>query len=144
MEHYADSSFLVSYFGSDANSAIAQQTLAGLGVALPFTGLHRLEIRNAFELQVFRGEITTVQAAASWSRIQGALRSRQLVPFTMRWAPAFRLAFKLAATHSSSLGTRALDILHVAAAVRHRGRVILSFDGRQRQLAAAQGMTVLP
>jgi hypothetical protein len=37
-----------------------------------------------------------------------------------------------------------LDILHVAAALKSGATDFLSFDGRQRTLAAAEGLTVGP
>jgi predicted nucleic acid-binding protein len=37
-----------------------------------------------------------------------------------------------------------MDILHVAAALKSGATEFLSFDGRQRKLAAAQGLTVGP
>lgn len=51
-------------------------------------------------------------------------------------------AERLSAQHSERLGTRSLDILHVAFAVVLGAREFLSFDQRQAALAAAAGLTV--
>jgi len=47
MNHYADSSFLVSCYVTDANTASAKGYLLRTGVPLVFTALHALEVRNA-------------------------------------------------------------------------------------------------
>jgi len=57
MPVYADTSFLCSYFLPNANSALALATLQSLGGPMIFSALHRLELRNAFALAVFRGRI---------------------------------------------------------------------------------------
>ena len=64
---YADSSLLVSYYVNDANSARAQALIHTATDPLVFTGLHRLELRNALALGVFRQLLTPAQARATWS-----------------------------------------------------------------------------
>ena len=49
----------------------------------------------------------------------------------------FRVAARLAEGHSMTTGTRSLDILHVAAAKAVRAVEFLTFDTRQRAVAAA-------
>jgi hypothetical protein len=51
-------------------------------------------------------------------------------------------AERLSARYSEKLGTRSLDILHVAAAVILGRDAFLSFDGRQRSLARAARLRV--
>ena len=58
---YADSSFLVSAFGADANSAVAVNLLASINQPVAFTDMHKLEISNALELAVFRGSHTRAE-----------------------------------------------------------------------------------
>ena len=62
----------------------------------------------------------------------------------MKWPAVFRLATRLSERHSASYGTRSLDILHVAAATVMRVEHFVSFDARQRVLAAALGIKVAP
>jgi predicted nucleic acid-binding protein len=42
------------------------------------------------------------------------------------------------------LGTRSLDLLHVAAAIESGCETLVSFDERQRQAAAKEGIEVIP
>lgn len=51
-------------------------------------------------------------------------------------------AERLSALHSETLGTRSLDILHVAAALVLGLPEFLTFDQRQLALARAAGMRV--
>ncbi len=62
----------------------------------------------------------------------------------MPWTEALRRAEALSAAHTEQLGTRAADILHVAAALITGAEGFLSFDKRQRALASAAGLAVVP
>jgi hypothetical protein len=60
----------------------------------------------------------------------------------------FRALFEhaecLSAAHTAVIGTRSLDILHVAAASLLGARQFVSFDRRQRSLAFKAGLRILP
>jgi predicted nucleic acid-binding protein len=62
----------------------------------------------------------------------------------MQWPIVFRIAASLSDHHSATVGTRSLDILHVAAAKLLRANEFVSFDRRQRILAASAGLKVVP
>lgn len=144
MNHYADSSFLVSCYIVDANTAQAKAWLSRTGAPLIFTALHALEVRNAFELGVFRGLISAADAAATWANLEKDLRSGRLTKTAVNWLVAFRIAARLSEGHSAVTGTRSLDILHIAAAKTLRAAELVSFDTRQRTLAAAVGLSTSP
>ena len=144
MPIYADTSLLVSYYVNDANSVRAQALLQSVTDPLAFTGLHRLELRNALELGVFRQLLTAAQPPAVWHNIEQDVRAGRLSPEPLNWVPVFRVAAQLAVRHSAGIGCRSLDILHVAAARRLRATEFFSFDGRQRTLAQLLGLTVRP
>jgi predicted nucleic acid-binding protein len=144
MSHYADSSFLVSCYVVDANTAQANAWLSRASVSLVFTALHALEVRNAFQLGVFRGLFSAADAAAAWANLEKDLRSGRLMKTAVKWPVALRIAARLSERHSAVIGTRSLDILHVAAAQAVRATELVSFDTRQRALAAAVGLSVAP
>ena len=79
MAHYADTSFLVSYYGQDANSTAALAALSASPVPLPFTALHQLELRNAFELAVQRGVLNAGAVRLVWGVVLGDVRGRRLL-----------------------------------------------------------------
>jgi len=61
---YADTSLLISYYINDSNSVSAQATFSDR--PLPFTGLHRLEMRNALLLGL-SAHPHLRQASTAWS-----------------------------------------------------------------------------
>jgi len=144
MSLYADTSLLVSYYVNDANSARAQALIHAVIDPLIFSGLHRLELRNALQLGVFRQLLTPAQSQAAWINVEKDIRADRLFPQPVNWVPVFRTAAQLAMRHSAGLGCRSLDILHVAAARRMAATEFFSFDGRQRSLARLLGLTVRP
>ena len=109
---------------------------------LAFTWLHRLEFRNALRLRVFRGEITAVQRDASLNMMLADLASGVLATAAPPLADVMTEAERLSALHSETLGTRSLDILHVASAAVLGLSEFLTFDTRQAHLAKAAGLIV--
>jgi predicted nucleic acid-binding protein len=144
MKYYADSSFLVSCYLLDANTARAKAWLLKTSAPLPFTDLHLLEVSNAMRLGVFRDVITKTEAKAALADIDSDLLEGRLLESAVDWASAFHAAARLSEKHSAIIGSRSLDILHIAAAKALRATELLSFDTRQRALAAAAGLQVFP
>jgi predicted nucleic acid-binding protein len=139
---YADTGFLVSLYGQDHQSAEAR-ILARLGPIFILTPFGEAEFSNAVKLQVFRKLWTRPQAEAVYANLlhhQSTATIRSL-PFP---AEAWERALKLTRRHSGKLGTRALDVLHVASALVLKPDVFLTFDKRQSKLAKAEGLQVLP
>jgi len=144
MVAYSDTSFLVSLYGRDANSAPAQQMAAALKVSLAFTPLLRHEARNAVRLAVFRKEITTVERQRVIAAIEADVETGALADSPLTWADVYTEAEALSANHTEQLGTRASDMLHVAAALALGVREFYTFDTRQKALATAAGLKVKP
>ena len=80
MNLYADTSLLISYYVNDSNSARAQSLIHATAGPLPFTSLHRLEMRNALALGVFRHVLTPTQISAAWSDVERDLRAGRFLP----------------------------------------------------------------
>ena len=144
MSYYADSSFLVSCYLLDANTSKAKSYLRSVGTPLVLNALQALEVGNAFELGVFRSLFRRLDAASARANLAQDLRSGRLVKTAVDWSLAFRLASALSKRHSATMGTRSLDILHVAAAKSLRATEFISFDSRQRLLATALGLKAAP
>ena len=144
MVGYPDTSFLVSLYGRDAHSARAHQIGSALTAPLVFTTLHRHEARNACRLAVFRKEISTDECQAVLAAIDDDVKTGVLVATPVTWADVFGIGDTLSAAHTAALGTRAMDILHVAAASVLGANVFFTFDARQAALARKAGMKVKP
>lgn len=144
MVAYADTSFLVSLYAQDTNSAPAQRLAEACKAPLVFTPLHRHEARNAVRLAVFRKGITPSEAQAVLADIEEDVKTGTLVETPVAWAEVFAEAEALSAAHTAALGTRATDVLHVASSRVVGVKDFFTFDTRQASLARKAGMHVRP
>ena len=98
------------------------------------TILGELELLNAFGLRVFRKEVTEAQAQSSLSDFEKDLRDGL---FQLRELPdpVFERARQLSRQTTAKLGTRAVDVLHVAAALELGVDYLYRFDHHERKLA---------
>jgi hypothetical protein len=144
MVAYADTSFLFSLYGNDANSPQARSIGDALEAPFAFTPLHRHELRNAFRLAVFRRVMIPARCQAVLAEIEADIRTGALVETPVAWAEVYAEAEALSAAHTATLGTRGFDVLHVAAAAALGARDFHTFDTRQKALAVKAGMKVTP
>jgi predicted nucleic acid-binding protein len=139
---YADTSFLISLYTPDANSLTAESILSKR-TNLLLTPFGEFEFLNAIKLRVFRREIETTQADGSLRAFQDDIEAG----FLLRRPPpatAYERAMLLSRRHTRQLGTRGMDILHVATALELGADVFYTFDRGQRRLARTAGLTVRP
>jgi predicted nucleic acid-binding protein len=59
------------------------------------------------------------------------------------WRATLRRAGEISREHTSTLGCRTLDVLHVATALELGLHAFITFDRRQRELALATGLRVV-
>ncbi len=140
----ADASFLVSLYGGDVNAPAARAWMSANAEPVLLTGALRFEAENALRLACFRGRLTPAELKQSLTDIESDLRLGNLVAVALdsdqHWAEARRIS----AAHTCGMGSRAYDITHLASASLLKVEVFLSFDARQRSLAALLGITVAP
>jgi predicted nucleic acid-binding protein len=137
---YADTSFLFSLYVPDANSLAAAAIMKRTKPPLLATDFAEFELTNALNWRIFRKEASEEQAVLlSFSKDvhAGVIR---IVPIS---AATSAHARRIARTQTRVLGTRALDVLHVASALTLRARSFCTFDTRQAKLAAAEGLSIL-
>jgi predicted nucleic acid-binding protein len=139
---YADTSFLVSLYVQDANTARAVAAVEGGAAPLYFTPLIRHELRNALRLCVFRRQITSAQRESALHDMEADAEAGVLHLAPVDWPKVFAQAESLGRNHSEALGTRGMDILHVACALALRAKRFETFDDRQRQLAELAGLKI--
>ncbi len=142
MNAYADTAFLCSLHAPDAHTNRVIAWLKRQRQPLPFTGFHRLEFRNALRLRVFRREITPAQRELSIQAMLSDLAAGVFAHATAAWPEVLLEAERLSAGHSETIGTRSLDILHVASALVLGAEQFVTFDTRQGTLARAAGLRV--
>jgi hypothetical protein len=68
------------------------------------------------------------------------LDSGDLAETTLAWTEVLAKADELSEDHTSSLGVRSLDLLHVAAAVTLGAKTFITCDERQLMPARAAGL----
>ncbi len=142
--NYADTSFLFSLYGNDVHSPQARAMGDAFTVPLIFTPLHRHELHNAFRLAVFRKVLSPERCQSVLAELEADAKAGALAETPVAWAEVFAEAEAMSAAHTAALGTRATDILHVAAAVALGVKDFYTFDDRQAALARKAGMKVRP
>ena len=144
MTAFADTGFIASLYLQESTSKAADAALGVKREPLPLTPLVLLELRNAFNRSVQRQRITAAQRDALWQDVEADIASGFLVPTTVAAAALHDTARELSDRYTPTLGTRSLDLLHVAAALVLEAKVFFSFDDRQRKAAAGEGLKVKP
>jgi predicted nucleic acid-binding protein len=144
---YADTGFLMSLYGRDGNSARAVALVARHKPLFFLTEFGEVEFNNAVERLLFpHGGGTTWtlrEAQAVRNRLEQHVNAGV---FQLRSVPseAWQTAIRLSRQYTAKLGTRTLDVLHVALALTLQPDVFFTFDRRQWKLAKAVGLRVLP
>ena len=67
----------------------------------------------------------------------------RLLQADVLWRAALSRAADLSRKYTPKLGTRCLDVLHVACALELRRPLFLTFDERQQRLASAAGLKLV-
>jgi predicted nucleic acid-binding protein len=143
MNAYADSSFLLSLYSVDVNSHAAAALVRQHQPVFCLTPFAEAEFTNAVELGVFAKRYTAREARAVRDYFLSHIRSGV---FRVHDLPpnAYAVARSLSLRHTAKLGTRALDVLHVASALIFKAEAFFTFDQRQHKLARAEGLRLLP
>jgi hypothetical protein len=144
MVAFADTGFVASLYLKESTSAQARAAIQAAPIVLPLTPLAMLELRNAFNRSVQRQRITTAQRDALWQDVEADIASGFLVPTPVASDELHKKARQLSDRHTPTLGTRSLDLLHLAAALLLGAKEFFSFDDRQRKAAASEGLKVKP
>jgi len=138
---YADTSVLVSLYVFDDNSPKASALFADASFPLLLTPLLEAEIVNAFYLRIFRKESGEKQIRTSLELFGKDVRAGvfELKSFSN---DIFRQASQISSRRTAKVGTRTLDLLHVASAVFLQTEKFCTFDKKQAELARAEGLVV--
>ena len=137
---YADTSLLASLYLADANTPAALAALSAAAAPFLLTSWQQFELENAFQLRLFRRESSRADIAAAEAHLARDLAAGMLVEIALPAASVLPLARQLTARHTATVGARAFDVFHVAAALHRKAARFLSFDARQLALARAAGL----
>jgi hypothetical protein len=113
------------------------------GGTLFVTHYGRVEVTNAICRAAFLGNLDEAGAAEALSDFVADFVNGRLEQADLLWRSALNLAGELSRAHTPKLGTRSLDLLHVACALELKLPYFLSFDQRQQKLAVATGLKLV-
>ncbi len=141
---YFDTGVLVKLYVDELDSDHAIALVEQAPLPLPFTHIHRIELLTAIRLKTFRGELTAAEQRKIFRLVAADSAAGRLRLPDYDLIQVFGRAEELSLSHATAIGTRSLDILHVAAALECRCTEFCSFDRRQRALAAKTNLEVTP
>ena len=139
---YVDTGIIVKLYIREKYSRDASAWLKANNEAIPLTSLHELEFINAIHLKLFRNETTPQTIHQIKATFEEHDEKGVYYRPTLDWTAVFIHAIQLSKIHSASLGSRALDILHVASALSIQADRFLTLDDRQSKLAAHAGLEI--
>ena len=111
--------------------------------ALPVTSHGRLELINGICLAAFRKAISTDALQDALASLDEDFAEGRYEVVDVLWRATLRRAGEISRAHTSTLGCRTLDVLHVATALELGLRTIVTFDRRQQAVARASGLRVV-
>ncbi|MGA1842344.1 MAG: type II toxin-antitoxin system VapC family toxin [bacterium] len=139
---YLDTTVIVKLYIKEAYSREVSNWLRENNESIPLTKLHELEFINALQLKQFRDEVTADEIRLILSRFEDHEKKGIYYRPIIDWTNIFLNAIDLSKNHTGNIGSRSLDILHVASALSLQGDQFLTFDGRQSKLASNAGLKV--
>ncbi len=148
MRAFPDTSFLCGLYRQQTNSDRALAFMEARGEPLPVSPLLRFEFVHGIRREVFRNAedhsagLTLSVASGVLHAFEEDFRLGRLVALDMDLAAVMHRATELSERHAIAKGHRAFDTLHVATALPLGFGELLTFDGQQRSLAEAEGMSV--
>jgi len=142
---YCDSSFLTSlYVSSDIFHPQARKAASQFTIPIPYTLLNELEFMNVLQRGLGTDSLDQATHDFILREIAADEASGLLKRTSLNQIKLYEKAGFLSKKHTPSLACRALDILHVASALILGAKRFASFDRRQRKLAQAVDLVLVP
>ena len=148
MTAYPDTSFLCALYRLQVNSSRAAAYFARLAGPLEVSSLLLFEFRQSvrFQVRLHRLDKTkgfpAEQGVGMLADLTADLAASVVVVRPIAWSAVHARAELLSEHHTDAHGHRAMDILHVAAALSAGATKFLTFDANQKKLAAAEGLAL--
>jgi predicted nucleic acid-binding protein len=142
---YADSGFVVSlYLTTEGTSAQARKEVKRASKPILLSPLSLLEIRNALNFGINRGEITGDQRDAVLVEIEAQIEKGFFRLVEASQSSIYAKAQELSNALTPTVATRSLDLMHLAAAILSNAGAFLTFDKRQAKVAMVENIVVKP
>ncbi len=135
-----DNSVIVKLYVREEYSREVSDWVGSTNESIPLTPLHELELINLVKLKCFRNEMSREESEIILSNIGKHMRMGVFHRPQISWADSFVLAADLSRRHTDNIGSRQLDIIHVAIALSIGAVSFLTFDERQSKPALIAGL----
>ena len=148
MTAYPDTSFICSLYQMRDTSIAAIEFKGNYLGPLPVSSFLLLEFKQSIRFQIWLREkdqtkgFSESEGTAMLRALQSDLTAGVYEMVSPDWADVHRIADGLSSKYTGTHGHRLADILHVATAVHLGAEQFLTFDGKQKRLAEAEGMKV--
>ncbi|MGH8021675.1 MAG: type II toxin-antitoxin system VapC family toxin [Opitutaceae bacterium] len=140
---YADPSALLKLYLHEAESRAMTAWRAKTSGPLAVTHHGRVEIANGLALAAHRGYLSEPAFRAALAAVDDDFEHGRYRLADLLWRATLARAGELSCAHTRQLGTRSLDVLHVASALELGLKRFVTFDDRQQKLARAVGLKVV-
>ncbi len=150
MNFFPDTSFLCALYREQDNSTVARAFYQSLDEPLGVSAAVEFEFRQSVRLQVFLNfkdstkGFRQAEAARVLAKLAHNIAVGALATVPADWPEVLLIAERLSVAHTIQGGHRSWDVLHIATAMQLGAKYLLSFDLRQRGLAAANGLKIAP
>ena len=135
MRPYFDSGVITKWYVREADSDAALALQRRFAPPAYLSSLHRVELTSAWRLKVFRKEVPAFTITQVLADFHADVACGLFVAPAVDDGEVARVAEDLADQYSALLGTRSLDILHVAWALVAESTDFVTGDERQARLA---------
>jgi predicted nucleic acid-binding protein len=140
---YADPSALLKLYLHEPESYKMSAWRAKIRGPLSVTHHGRVELVNGIALAAHRKLIDERAFNAALAALDDDFEQGRYLQADLLWRATLKRAAELSREHSRNLGTRSLDVLHVASALELEFRSFVSFDTRQQNLVKVVGLKLL-
>jgi predicted nucleic acid-binding protein len=140
---YADPSALLKLYLHEPESRIMAAWRTEARGPLSVTHHGRVELVNGIAQAAHRKLISQLAFDGALAALDDDFAQGRYVQADLLWRAALSRAAKLSREYSRHLGTRTLDVLHVASALELGFSIFISFDIRLQNLVKAVGLELL-
>lgn len=138
---YLDTSAFLKLYIRENGSEFVQQLLESQDAPIPIADVLEWEFSNALRLKVFWGELDAAMVDHMMKLFDDRLLRGQYVTAALDRSLLTRDVRELS-RHSTTVGSRTVDVVHVAIAHQLNAEPFVTFDDRQAELARTAGLTL--
>ena len=140
---YADPSALLKLYLNEPESRAMTAWRSNIRSPVAVTHHGRVELINGIALAAHRKLLDEQAFVAALGALDDDFQEGRFAQIDLLWRATLKRAGDLSRGFSRTLGTRSLDVLHVASALELGFPFFVTFDTRQQGLARAVGLKTL-